>query len=193
MNLINKKTLEVISETKFRSLHQESLFPELITDEMIANTDYLVVTVSEVPQVEPWQTLTLGDAYIKDGKAYADYVVSDIDIERLKEIKIAGVNEWYQRKVLGGFEYGGYLWDCDPIAVSNIANQVLSGVDAENGYWTNYHNVDVVEAADINYLRDMHKQLVSYGNLIHDQQRRMKTDIQSLKTHAEVWNYEYSV
>lgn len=191
MNLINKTTLEVISETKFRSLHQESAFPALLTDEMIVNTDHFVITVSSAPQVEPWQTVTLGEAYVKDGKAYADYVVSDIDLERLKEIKKSEITAAKNLAEVSGVDYQGYKFDTDEKSQLKIMAVVTSIGVPPNGYWTSADNQDVPVTAE--FMQGLYGAMLTKFSDIHHAQRQHKETINSLETHAEVWNYEYSI
>lgn len=191
MNLINKKTLEVISEFEFRSRHSESIFPSTITHSMIDFTDYLIVAVQKAPQVEPWQTATLGEPYIKDGKAHADYVVNDIDIERIKEIKKSEVTAAKNLAEVSGVEYQGYKFDTDEKSQLKIMAVVTSIGVPPNGYWTSADNQDVPVTAE--FMQGLYGAMLTRFSDIHHAQRQHKEAIELLKAHAEVWNYEYSI
>lgn len=191
MILINKKTLTVISTDDFRAANHESVFPSVLTNAAIIDTDYLIVEIEPRPEVQPWQHTSFSDIYIAKGRARRDWVIIDQDINELKAVKRAEINRARDEAEVAGIDYAGTRFDTDEKSQLKILAVVSTNSLPPNGYWTDANNIDV--AVDTAYMQGMYGAMMDMISNIHDSQRNHKKTVDALTTHAEVFNYEYSI
>lgn len=106
----------------------------------------------------------------------ADYVAT----------KHAKINTWRDQQEQAPVEHGGHLWDADPTSRTRIESVLLAGVMPLD-YWTDASNQDQPMA--LNQLRELYTTIVQQGGRIHDRQRTMKAEVNTLTTIEEVQAY----
>jgi len=77
MIIVNKTTLQVISEQEFRFLHNNISFPAVLSSAALEGTDYEYVTPTTPPVITKYQSLVLGTPYKYSGKIRVKYEVVD--------------------------------------------------------------------------------------------------------------------
>jgi hypothetical protein len=77
MIIVNKTTLQVVSEQEFRSLHKNISFPAVLSSAALEGTDYEYITPQPAPNTSKYQSLVLGSPYKYQGKVRIKYEVVD--------------------------------------------------------------------------------------------------------------------
>lgn len=111
--LINKKTLDVLSEYDFFKAHPNVSFPSPLTDEVLAPFDHAVLTLTPQPEFDGWtHELSEGKPEYRDGKWYQTWVLTPVthtpeeNAERLlqrKEQKVAQIDAQTSSAIMAGF------------------------------------------------------------------------------------------
>lgn len=191
MYFVNKNDVsEKIGLRRLQLAYPNTNFPELVTDEDLVDTDYLILDEKSGMggiELQSWQTVMAKDM-IAEGKATTVYTVIDSDIDTLKAIKKGEVNNWRPQQVNLGFEYGGYRWDGDLTSVMNLTTCFISGSAPISGYWTSFDNIDV--PVDFDYISGMYTAMIQNGQHVHAVQRDMKNAIDVLQTSQEVMEFD---
>lgn len=66
--IVHKTTLEIVTEDQFRRLHDNTMFPKTLTDENIADTDFVLVPVPLEPVVPNYKNLELNKPILVNGQ-----------------------------------------------------------------------------------------------------------------------------
>lgn len=77
MIIVNKTTLQVVSEQEFRSLHKNISFPAALSSAALQGTDYEYVVPQTAPTTTKYQSLVLGAPYKYSGSIRVKYEVVD--------------------------------------------------------------------------------------------------------------------
>lgn len=144
MIIVNKTTLQVVSESEFRSLHKNVSFPAVLSSAALVGTDYEYVIPQTAPATTKYQTLVLGTPYKYSGSIRVKYDVVDntpsVDVI-LKEYEVAvdtflkaKANEYKYDSVYSMISYRG---DPNP----KFANEAESMFVWRSAVWTKANEI----------------------------------------------------
>ncbi|MGR5294737.1 DUF4376 domain-containing protein [Vibrio mediterranei] len=108
-------------------------------------------------------------------------------LDEAKAKVVAAINQWRdneENKSPNIVEVNGIEWDVDPRARERISKSILS--TTKPPAWTDANNIDRTDY-DLQAILDA---VVAQGFAIHQRQRQMKTELQSLNTVEQVEAYK---
>ena len=137
-------------------------------------------------------------ADLKAGKygPVTPFTVTPEMIQAAKDAKHAEISAWRNTQENGSiiFTLNGHRWDGSKISQARLAPVISvakAGVLPDGFFWTDADNQDVPMTTEalIELEAEMQQQMVLYGFKIHERQRQMKAEVDSLTNYEEIHHY----